>query len=233
MEETMSALTYHLDQLGTREKQSFVFSKTPSAVTSKSLWLFGKDELALLEILILRTQYLKAVLPCHESKDAIAFLLEAENSLHTLVETVLRRATKGYTLFEKIPGHVYLISGLPGSAIRTLTFVCRSGEAITYNQEWPGVQSQEVMRMLIARLKHLGLYLNDNSINETIAWIREAFYQYELRAWRRKQEKVNRRDADHDDTERHRAWRSEADGVPFSSHNIESFKTGSDGHIIF
>jgi hypothetical protein len=233
MEETMSALTYHLKQLGTEVRQSFVFTKTPSAVTSKSLVLFGRDELALIQLLILRTKYLDSVLPCLETKDAIACLLEAENSFNQLSETVLRRAAVGYEVYEKALGHVYFIYGPPESAVRTIIFVCRSGEAVTYEQEWPGVQSQEVMRMLIARLKYLSLYLNDGSINETIDWIRLAFYHYELRAWRRKEEAVNRLDAPHEDSERHRPWRTEADGAPFSQEYIESRGVGPDGHIIF
>jgi hypothetical protein len=59
-------------------------------------------------------------------------------------------------------GHIYRISK-PGGWLsllnkQTLTFVKRSGGAVTYKKEWSGIQTQAVMRAIIDRL---GDYLID------------------------------------------------------------------------
>lgn len=130
-----------------------------------------------------------------------------------------------------VPGHVYALTEL-GGGIQTLTFIRRSGGAVTYEEEWPGVQTQEVLRALIDRTKYLDQVLPCIETKDAIEFLRQALYQYELRAWRRKQEAVNRQAPTHDDTGRHRPWRDEGDDAPFSAHEIELRPIGPDGHII-
>ena len=53
------------------------------------------------------------------------------------------------------PGHIYVIKRQPPFRDICLTFVKRSGGAITYVKEWPGIQTQAVMRALIYYLELL------------------------------------------------------------------------------
>lgn len=52
------------------------------------------------------------------------------------------------------------------------------------------------------------------------------------RAYRRKQEKLNRRLGAHDDTARSHSWREQPHDVPFNEQDIELRPVGEDGHII-
>lgn len=200
-------------------------------------------------------------------------------------------------------GHIYLITHNSVSEERKLTFVKRSGGAVTYPVEWPGIQTQAVMRALIDFLSYSGdntfetkryalwqlgsdeyqtLLIDDlgtvadileilidrsnylNSIlkcaetsdacdwmhlakavtaypnasefiqrEEMAYFVRMALWCYEARAYRRKQEEVNRKQPEHDDTARPRAWREfPCDDVPFNEIEIEIRPIGDDGHII-
>lgn len=51
------------------------------------------------------------------------------------------------------PGHIYVVDQGPRSI--QLKFVKRSGGAVHYVEEWPGVQTQAVMRMCIDYVKSL------------------------------------------------------------------------------
>ena len=53
------------------------------------------------------------------------------------------------------PGHVYDQWQLGSDEHQRITFVKRSGGAIQYDDEHPGVQVQEVLRVLIDRSKYL------------------------------------------------------------------------------
>jgi hypothetical protein len=228
MKETLGTKVYVLNQLGTKSKQKFEFSFTPESVTSKKRAWFGKDELALLEMLILRTKYLYSILPCLETKDAICFLEWSRDELELLTEQVSKKEAVAYATFEKVKGHIYNISGPAKTRDRQLIFIRRSGGAISYDREWPGIQSQEIIRMLIARIKHLGRYLDKKSV-EMIVWtLRMTLFCYEFRAKRRKEEEVNRKADDHDDGERYKPWRHDY----FLDGTIENMKVGTDGHII-
>lgn len=129
------------------------------------------------------------------------------------------------------PGHVYELDQL-GGGVHTLVFVKRSGGAVAYEQEWPGVQTQEVLRALIDRTKYLNGVLECAETKDAVWHLRMALYCYELRAWRRKQGKVNRKSPAHDDTGRSRPWREHPDDAPFSEYEIELRPTGPDGHIV-
>lgn len=130
------------------------------------------------------------------------------------------------------PGHVYDLTQL-GGGVQRISFVKRSGGAVTYQAEWPGVQSQEVIRMLIDRTKYLRDILSCVETEDAIYHLRMALFMYEVRAWRRKQEKVNRNESSHDDSERPKAWREDPyEDVPFNEFEIELRPIGADGHIL-
>jgi hypothetical protein len=228
VKETKSTKAYRLRQLGTKELQTFEFSFTPNAVTSTHLRWFGKDELALLEVLIRRTEYLDLILPCLETKDAICFLEWSRSELEILVEQVTKKEARPSIATEKVAGHIYSIYGPPKAKDRQLVFIRRSGGAVTYESEWPGLQSQEVIRMLIGRMRHIGRYLGRHSVKMIVWTLRMSLSSYELRAERRKNERVNRQSDNHDDCVRYKPWRHDY----FLSSTIENMKIGDDGHII-
>jgi hypothetical protein len=119
------------------------------------------------------------------------------------------------------PGHVYELTQL-GGGTQTITFVKRSGGAIQYEKEWPGLQTQEVLRALIDRTKYLDSVLPCVETKEAIQNLRLALYFYELRAWRRKQQKVNQKSPVHGEI-----------GTPsFTEEDIELRPIGEDGHVI-
>lgn len=201
------------------------------------------------------------------------------------------------------PGHIYDVPLPRTNKKARLTFIKRSGGAITYAKEWPGIQTQAVMRAVIRHLdvllyephiirhyplwqlgssrphpltlggkSHLCLIIDvliDRSwyLNRVIecaetkdacAWlemaktdlydtdvdnnqryvnamqnVRMALWCYEARAYRRKQEHVNREQPTHDDTARLRPWRHyQCDDVPFNEKEIEQRPIGRDGHIV-
>jgi hypothetical protein len=129
-------------------------------------------------------------------------------------------------------GHVYELSQL-GGGTQTLTFVKRSGGAVQYEKEWPGVQTQEVLRALIERTKYLYWILPCVETADAIQYLRMALFMYEVRAWRRKQAELNRKEGVHDDSERAHGSRENPFGdVPFNEFEIESRPVGKDGHIL-
>lgn len=191
------------------------------------------------------------------------------------------------------PGHVYKLDDG-----QVLKFVKRGGGAIQYSEEWPGIQTQAVMRAVIAHLDYLDIcgeelqtyplwqlgnpqyfylhlvdtthchdvlnvlidrseYLNNILpcvetrdavdyladaivmlrshflLRDVADYIRHALWSYEARAYRRKQEKVNREEPAHDDSQRLKAWRDKpASDVPFGPNEIELIPIGPDGHIV-
>lgn len=130
------------------------------------------------------------------------------------------------------PGHIYDLWQLGSDEPQRLTFIKRSGGAVQYDEEWPGVQVQEVLRALIDR----SLYLNDiipcAETEDAIWYLRMALFSYEARAHRRKQEGLNRKQPNHDDSERPRCWREfPFQDVPFNEADIEIRPIGIDGHI--
>lgn len=130
-------------------------------------------------------------------------------------------------------GHVYKLDQL-GGGTQTIVFAKRSGGAIKYDKEWPGLQTQEVLRVLIDRTKYLYNVLPCAETANALYHLRCALYEYEVRAFRRKQEKVNRLQHAHDDSERPRPWRErQYNDIPFTEEYIELLPVRPDGHIIF
>lgn len=197
----------------------------------------GVHTLSLMKVVLERTKYLDSVLPCNESGDAICFL-----------EDVVRMHEKLFGKqgsFEVVDvGHIYKIDCI-GGGTHTLTFLKRSGGAITYDTEFEGTQTQEVLRVLIDRLKMItressskevtpgSLTKQQETLTMLLLNLRNALFLYEVRAYRRKKEKVNRKRGVHDDNERPKSWRTNVfKDIPFEIGVIETYPIGDDGHII-
>jgi hypothetical protein len=122
------------------------------------------------------------------------------------------------------PGHIYELDQLGCNSKQTLTFVKKSSGAIQYPHDWPGVQTQEVLRALIDRTIYLNNVLPCSETQNALWHLRWALYEYEARAYRRKREGVNRTALAHD------AGPAHAD-TPFDLALIETYPLGEDGHI--
>jgi len=131
------------------------------------------------------------------------------------------------------PGHIYELRQLGDENTQTITFIKRSGGVVHYEQEWPGMQTQEVLRALIDRTRYLNDILPCKETIEAIKHLRMALYWYEVRALRRKRSETNRTTKDHDDNETPFARFDYPNDIPFSEEDIELRPTGNDGHIIF
>lgn len=130
------------------------------------------------------------------------------------------------------PGHIYDMWQLGADEPQRITFIKRSGGAIKYEEEWPGVQVQEVLRVLIDRSKYLNEIINCTETQDAIWHMQMALFAYEARAYRRKMESVNRESPEHDDTARARPWRHyDFEDVPFNEQDIDLRPIGADGHI--
>lgn len=128
-------------------------------------------------------------------------------------------------------GHIYDLKELEGGWQR-ITFIKRSSGSIQYDEEWPGLQTQEVLRALIDRTKYLYAVRPCDETADAIHFLRMALYSYELRAWLRKSCDVNRKGDDHE-SRRIRTWRREyVGGVPFTEFETEILVTGRDGHVL-
>ncbi|MBP6888912.1 MAG: hypothetical protein KBC21_04425 [Candidatus Pacebacteria bacterium] len=123
------------------------------------------------------------------------------------------------------PGHIYECDQL-GGGTQILTFVKRSSGAVTYENEWAGMQTQEVLRALIDRTKFLNTVLPCKETPKALKHLQLALYWYEVRAHRRKKENVNCTEL------QHRECEDLSVDVPFTDTDIEYRKVGSDGHII-
>jgi hypothetical protein len=49
-------------------------------------------------------------------------------------------------IVEEVEGHIYQLPELGSSNTQRLVFIRRSGGAITYGEEWAGLQTQTVLR---------------------------------------------------------------------------------------
>ncbi len=198
------------------------------------VWLSSQLQ-QVIDVLFDRTNYLHEVLPCVESRDALWYLAVASQAYE---EGSYPQKEKSPRIKIIDPGHIYKIRQSEDNCL-TITFVKRSGGAIRYRKEWSGVQTQEVLRVLIDATKYLQCIMcgisEEKVHNAEMAaqFLREALFRYEARAWRRKQEKLNRRNGTHNDAEHGRVWRTYPySDVPFNSESIELRPSGEDGHIL-
>ena len=127
--------------------------------------------------------------------------------------------------------HIYECDQL-GGGTQTLTFVKRSSGASTYEKEWVGMQTQEVLRALIDRTKFLQEILPCEETPVALYHLHMALYWYEVRAYRRKQENVNRLEHAHTHVMSSCIYGDYPKGIPFPEKEIESHEVGADGHII-
>lgn len=131
------------------------------------------------------------------------------------------------------PGHIYELWQLGCEESQRLVHVKRSGEAVQYKQEYPGVQTQEVLRAEIDRCKYLNSIIPCTETEDAIYYLRMALFMFEVRAWRRKQSNLNRKRPEHDDTQRAKTWyENPYYDIPFNEHEIELRPIGPDGHIM-
>jgi hypothetical protein len=128
-------------------------------------------------------------------------------------------------------GHVYELQHLDAEGHETLTFIRRNSKAITHAFEHPGTNTQEVLRALIDRTKFLNDVIPCDETQDAIYYLRMALFCYEARAWRRKQQKLNREAGEHVNPDERYT------DVPFNEYRIEDLTgleekaTGPDGHL--
>lgn len=130
-------------------------------------------------------------------------------------------------------GHIYELKQLGDNETQKITFIKRSGGAVHYEKEWPGLQTQEVLRALIDRTIYLDKVLECKETKEAIKHLRAALYWYEVRALRRKRSKTNRTTNNHNDELTPEYKMSYPSDIPFTEFEIEKRETGEDGHILF
>lgn len=144
-------------------------------------------------------------------------------------------------------GHIYELKHLDGKGKQRLTFLKRSSKMIDYGKdEHAGTNTQELFRVIIDLLQvaqDRSQYLNDvQTCAETedavaccetaIQDVRKALYSYEVRAYRRKQAKLNKQAGKHNDEGNITADRTSFKDIPFSADKIEELTVGKDGHIL-
>ena len=142
-------------------------------------------------------------------------------------------------------GHIYELAELGSDETQTLRFIKRSGGAIAYDQEWAGVQTQEVLRVLIRRTLYLNAVIPCKESNNAVWHLRMSLWEYEARAYRRKLAQLNRKDGQHPDGSTGQNKGVIADDIPFGIidipciidgikgyYNIEEVPIGEDGHLI-
>jgi hypothetical protein len=128
------------------------------------------------------------------------------------------------------PGHIYECDQL-GGGTQIITFVKRSSGAVTYKEEWAGLQSQEILRALIDRTKFLNEILPCSETIEALYHLRMSLYWYEVRAYRRKMDVVNKTKYAHTDKDKDYQKGEHPSDIPFTEAGIENYKVGPDGHI--
>lgn len=129
-------------------------------------------------------------------------------------------------------GHLYELRQLDTDKTVQMRFVKRNSSTVQRDEEWAGLQTQEVMRVLIDRTKFLNDLIPCVESEQSLYHLRQALYLYEVRAYIRKTQDKNRK-GEHDDTlspKRHR--QGEEFDVPFRSDIIEDYPIGEDGHVI-
>jgi hypothetical protein len=89
-------------------------------------------------------------------------------------------------------GHKYTLRSLDGDYPQTLAFVKREGPGFPGNVgSYPGTTCQEVIRVLIARVKYLDNQIACEENIEIIEALRKALFLFESRAARRHDRELN------------------------------------------
>lgn len=129
-------------------------------------------------------------------------------------------------------GHLYLVPNQEGPGWQTIRFLKRSSKMIQHPEEWPGIVTQDLIRVAIARTEYLYEVGPCEETANTLHWLKMALYEYEARAWRRKQQKLNREanpEAATGDVAAHREYYED---VPFTPDSLLDLPIGEDGHVI-
>ncbi len=198
-----NSLIYKLRQLGTDCPQHLYFYD--SLRHNPNGWLI--DEVV--TVLKLRTQYLNSIIPCQESQQAI--------KLCNLILEKLLEHKKDRSINILDEGHVYQVKDFQHKPLtQKMIFVKRSGGAIRYEEEWPGLQTQEVCRALIH------LFMLNRCHWDLADLTRQILWHYEARAYRRKLQEFNRQSPEHETTL-----------FPYDWETIDKWSIGDDGHIPF
>lgn len=119
-------------------------------------------------------------------------------------------------MIEVDKGHTFYLQvfDYPGDAHSSLIFMKRKGDKYPGNKDsYPGTNSQEVIRALIARIKYVDNQIQD-SRNQVVIWhLRECLYLMEERAAERHNLDIETLTKD-------------------QMENIESLPTGRNGHLL-
>lgn len=143
-------------------------------------------------------------------------------------------------IFEQETGHTYWLANVPFTPLggeehgnfQSIVFLKRSSKMITHLSEHGGTNTQNVIRALIRRSIYLNGVQECPETLDAIQYLRMALYSYELRAWRRKQDKMNRQAGLHESISSDRSPADEPD-CPFTENEIEELVTDPvDGHIM-
>jgi hypothetical protein len=124
------------------------------------------------------------------------------------------------------------VPNLESPGEQPIVFIKRSSRMIQHPKEHAGTNTQELIRVLIDRSQYLYDVGPCEETGNAIEWLRMALYEYEARAWRRKQQRLNKQAAPRAETEKVNAHRDGYRDVPFTSCGIEKLPVGPDGHII-
>lgn len=133
-----------------------------------------------------------------------------------------------------VPGHLYEVPYLehPGKGKLLVRFLRRSSEMVQYPYDWPGVNTQELLRVLIDRTQFLYQVGPCEETANAISWLQMALYEYEARAWRRKQQRLNKQANPQAETDRVNSTREYYRDVPFTPFEVLTMDVGPDGHVI-
>lgn len=130
------------------------------------------------------------------------------------------------------PGHLYMVPNLEQSGHQFVRFIRRSSAMIKHPTDYPGCNTQDIIRVCIDRTKYLNSVGGSEETQNAVHWLRMALYEYESRAWQRKQQGVNKSAEPQAQTDRINAHRDGYRDIPFSEYEIESKPVGIDGHLL-
>lgn len=218
--ELLHGSTYRLRQFGGGTQILRLVAYTDEQLEFEWLERSWVEVVILTKILIDRTRYLNGILPYPEIEDAIFWL-----------ESAIQNESPSWRGFSvECAGHIYRF----GRPKQRIVFVRRSEGSISYARDWPGVRSQELMRVVIDRLKNLQyISLVNEDIPNAIFGLRMALFMYEVCAWRRKAEGDTPRAHLRVGVGRSISRKTKIyTGIPFGPERIEHYPTGDDGHII-
>lgn len=111
----------------------------------------------------------------------------------------------------KEDGHIYELQPVGNGDAQYIKFIKRNSGAVTHDSEHGGTNTQELIRVAIHRSKYLNNVLECRETSLAIKHLRTALYLFEKRAWRRKNQKVNKSNLEHTQTGE----------IPFGVQNIE------------